>query len=288
MSIAPTWLFIGGGNMAQAIIRGSLESGRAEAAQFAVVEPSPVSRAALDALGVRSLESAADAMSWLTTRDSAMSRGGLVLAVKPQSLGEVSATWMPLLCGDAERRNATRLVVSILAGTPRAKVHASLGRCVRVVRAMPNLPARISQSTTALCWGDDARPEDGEDATTLLRAIGPVVERIDETLMDAFTAVAGSGPAYVMVLAEAMMEAAVAIGFEPQIASSIVQQTLLGSALLLTQSPEPPQSIRAAVTSKGGTTAAAVATLENANVRSAFVHAIAAARDRGRELASLA
>src|SRR5690606_13250813 len=155
-----------------------------------------------------------------------------------------------------------------------------------VVRAMPNLPARIRQGATAICLGDGAAPGDDDFALALFRGIGPLVLRIDESLMDAFTAVAGSGPAYLFYLAEAMTRAATELGFDAPAAREIVKATLAGSASLLAQSSESPADLRAAVTSKGGTTEAATTVLDNAGVMNAIVRAITAARDRGRELAN--
>jgi pyrroline-5-carboxylate reductase len=149
---------------------------------------------------------------------------------------------------------------------------------------MPNLPAAIGEGATAVALGEGARPGDEALAMRIFGAIGPVVERIDERLMDAFTAVAGSGPAYLFYLAEAMSRSAVALGFEPAAADRMVRQTLAGAALLLRGSAESPAALRGRVTSKGGTTEAAVNVLDGAGAMGAIERAVAAAEKRGREL----
>jgi len=174
--------------------------------------------------------------------------------------------------------------VSILAGTPSTKVRAALGDCVRVVRAMPNLAARIGQGATAVCAGAGAREEDAEAPVRLFRGVGPVVVLLEEPLFDAFTALAGSGPAYVCYLAEAMERAAARMGLDAETAGVVVRQVLSGAAGLLHEPGAGAAGLRAAVTSRGGTTEAAVRVLDEAGVMAAIERAIVAARDRGREL----
>ena len=149
---------------------------------------------------------------------------------------------------------------------------------------MPNLPAQLGEGATAIALGAGAKPGDEKLAIELFGAVGPVVVEVAEDLIDAFTAVAGSGPAYVFYLAQAMTKAAVELGFTSSQADQIVRQTIIGSAAMLRTRSESPQDLRAAVTSKGGTTAAATAVLDEAQVIDTFVRALTAARDRGREL----
>jgi pyrroline-5-carboxylate reductase len=295
------WLFIGGGNMARAMIQGSLRQGQAKHDSIAAVEPAQPAQAALRSIGIQRFEEPHSALEWLADVAAHAGPGIIVLAVKPQSLAEVGAAWAVPLSQDPCRMQASRtlntqLVLSILAGTPSEKVRSALGAgegtwsgsaggSIGVIRAMPNLPASVGQGVTAVALGAGAKLGDEAPIIEFFRGIGPLVERIDESMMDAFTAVAGSGPAYVMLLAEAMIQAGVSLGFDPAQARRIAVQTLLGSATLLSGGDHEPEAIRASVTSKGGTTAAAIAVLEAAEVKAAVVRAIQAARDRGRELA---
>ncbi len=271
---APKLAFIGGGNMARAIIDGALRTAFLSPRDLAVVEPDDARRTHFASLGVAAL-SHCDALRPLLSTDTQ-----LLLAVKPQSLAEVARDAGPLDLAD-------RVVITILAGTPSPRVRECLGGRVRVVRAMPNLPAQLGRGCTAVALGEGARPGDDDLAIRLFSSVGPVVERIDESLMDAFTALAGSGPAYLFYLAEAMTRAGEALGFDHAVGDRVVRQVLTGSAALLAASPAQPSSaLRAAVTSKGGTTEAACRVLDESRVMDAFLRALTAARDRGRELAS--
>lgn len=264
-------VIIGGGNMARAIVRGGIDAGVLSPEAVIVCEPDAQKHGPFEAMGARATVSHADALGDLGD-------GQVLLAVKPQMLGAVGEQVRGSLAGRGV------VVISILAGTPSAKVRDALGEGVRVVRAMPNLAASLRRSTTALCLGAGAKEGDDAFAARLFTGIGPVVERIDESLMDAFTAVAGSGPAYVFYLAEAMAEAAVELGFEADVAERIVRETVAGAGLLLGGSTESAAVLRGAVTSKGGTTAAAIASLEASGVRERVRDALRAARDRGAEL----
>lgn len=277
---AARFAVIGGGVMAGAIIRGCLRAGVATAGDWVVAEPDEGKRAAFDAIGVASVASSAALADWLGPQTQ------VILAVKPQYFEAVARESAGLDWG--------RVVISILAGTPSARIRAALGGGpgplgqggARVLRAMPNTPARIGEGATGVALGAGAREGDETEALAIFRGIGPVVERIDEDLMDAFTAVAGSGPAYLFYLAEAMTRAAVELGFEAEMADRVVRQTLRGAGALLGSDTERSSSeLRAAVTSKGGTTAAATAVLEAAGVMETLGRALTAARDRGRELA---
>lgn len=269
---------VGGGTIAQALIRGGLDAGVLDPRRLAIAEPDAPKRDLFRSMGVRAVKNPADLVAWLADAEPELGAGQVMLAVKPQSLGEVGGQFAPLLGA------VPRTVISILAGTPTAKVRQALGGKVGVVRAMPNTPAQIRRATTAIALGVGAQEGDDELAVEIFSAVGRVV-RIDEPLMDAFTAVAGSGPAYIYYLAEAMTKAAMEVGFDRDTAAWIVRWTIAGAGALLDATDQPPETLRAAVTSKGGTTAAAAAVLDGAGVKDAFVRAITAARDRGRELA---
>lgn len=257
--------------MGSAIIAGALAAGILEADNVCVVEPDGPRRAALrDDHGVEGVATVREGLDWLTGRP----RGQALLAIKPQALGgvEVGAG----LDG--------RVVISILAGTPGERIRAAMPGA-RVVRAMPNLAARLRQSVTAVCASAGAGAGDAAFARRLFGGIGPVVVEIDEHLMDAFTALAGSGPAYVFYLAEAMIRTGVGAGFDPATAARIVQQTIAGASALMAASQDDPGTLRTAVTSKGGTTQAAIEVFNHHRVGQHIGEAIEAATDRAAELA---
>jgi len=270
---------VGGGNMARAIIQGGTSAGVLNPNLVVVAEPDHPKRALLAQMGVHFRPSALDALTWLDKADGGTGAGQILLAIKPQVLDEVAQEFRHLPPGPS------RVVVTILAGTSSAKVRAAVGPASRVVRAMPNLPASIGQGATALCLGEGAKPGDEDLAMTLFKGVGPLVVRIDEGLMHAFTALAGSGPAYVFYLAEAMVRAGVAMGFDQVTALKIVRQTIAGSGAMLGGSVEAPEKLRAAVTSKGGTTQAAVEVLDGTGAMDLIVRAVVAARDRGVAMA---
>lgn len=262
---------IGGGTMGRAIVEGAIRAGVVGAREWLVVEPDAGKRRGFEALGVATVASGAELAGRIEAGTQVM------LAVKPQSLEAVAA--------EVAQLEWDRVVISILAGTRSATIRAALGGHARVIRVMPNTPARIGMGATAVAIGTGARPGDEALAQTLFGAVGPVVERIDEELMDAFTAVAGSGPAYVFYLAEAMTAAAEELGFAPEVAARIVRQTITGAAGLLVQDGAPSaRELRSAVTSRGGTTEAALRVLDECGVMGDFIRALRAARDRGREL----
>lgn len=257
-------IILGFGNMGAAIVAGALRANVLHPQSVVVVDPSPDRRSDARNLGLVALDAARDALD----RSPA---APVLLCIKPQALPAAAADLAPL--GD-------RLVLSILAGVPSDTLRARLGTS-RVIRAMPNTPALVGRGITAI--DDAADPADTALARRLFEAVGVVVP-LPEHLFDAFTALAASGPAYLFHLAEAMIAAAEPLGFSPDQGRAIVRATLSGSAELLARSPEPPETLRARVTSKGGTTAAATAILESRAVHRALVDAIIAARDRASEL----
>ncbi len=267
-------LIIGGGNMARAIIRGA--SDFLDPARTIVVEPDDERRAAF----ARAYPSIAHGLAELCTLERSEARARILLAVKPQKLAEVAHTLAP---GIADH---PRCIVSILAGTTIARLREALGDLHRFVRVMPNTPAQIGRGMSAIT--PDARTTDDDRAfvRTLFDALGRTIE-IDEARMDAYTAVAGSGPAYAFYLAEGMIEAAVRMGFDEEDARLIVSETLAGAGLLLARDDRDASALRRAVTSPGGTTAAALDVMEKMHMRDIIVRALMAAHDRGRELARL-
>jgi pyrroline-5-carboxylate reductase len=265
----PTGLaLVGGGSMGSAIARGVIRAGLFEASRVVAAEPDAAKHPSLALEGCR-VESTARA---------AVERGGdgaaVVLAVKPQVF--------PAVAEDLGRLEG-RLVVSVMAGVRGATIARRLGG--RVVRVMPNLGVSIGVGMSAVSAGPGATAEDVAWVRGVFETMGQV-EVIDESLMDAFTAVAGSGPAYLFYLAEGMTRGATAAGLRPETAERVVRQTLLGAAeLLACEEGVGASEWRARVTSPGGTTAAAVSTLEGARVLDAIARAVLAARDRGAQLA---
>jgi pyrroline-5-carboxylate reductase len=258
---------LGGGRMGAALAAGLVAAGW-DADRVAVAEVDPDRRRELETSlpGVRIVPSPAWAAADVEL---------LVVAVKPWDVTgalEASATSLP----------EHALVLSIAAGVSIATLEgAAPGR--PVVRAMPNTGALVGKSATAISAGSLALAEHVELAERVLGSVGTVA-RVPERQLDAVTGLSASGPAYVFLLAEAMIEAGVFVGLPRASADALVRQTLLGAATLLTESGESPEELRAAVTTPGGTTAAAVKLLELHGFRAALLEAVEAAVRRAREL----
>ena len=258
--------FIGGGNMATAIIGGLIASGT-QPADIEVVEINADARAQLAArFGVATYSDVSQA------RLHAL----VVLAVKPQSLPEVAATLASRLSG--------QLVVSIAAGVRVGDLARWLGGHERIVRAMPNTPALVQAGVTGLYAPPVVRQEARSQAEAVLRAVGGVVWVGDEPQLDAVTAVSGSGPAYVFYCIESLEAAALEQGLAPATARQLALQTFFGAAKLALESGEEPAVLRQRVTSKGGTTERGIAALEAASVKLAIGQAVGAASRRSAEL----
>lgn len=265
-----TLAFIGAGNMAEALVKGIVER-RVWAASNIVVTDVREERLQFfrDTFGVKGSTS---------NRDAAAHASVVVLAVKPQMMTDV----LNDLRGSVP---ASALVVSIAAGTKAAKIEEGLGGATRVVRVMPNTPALVGEGASALSKGAMATEADLDLVERLFGAVGLVV-RVTEDQMDAVTALSGSGPAYVFYLMEAMLEAGSKMGLAPGVAKTLAFKTIEGAAKLAMSSDVGPAELRARVTSKGGTTAAALDVLTQAGVGDKWVEAILAAQRRGRELSS--
>ena len=251
---------IGGGNMARAIINGAIAGGVLQGNEIAVADPEQTSRDYFDELGCATTTSASELPDAPCT----------LLAVKPQVFDMV-----------AQDVNA-EIVYSIMAGVTTERIANAIGHS-RIVRIMPNFPCSIGYGATGLALGESASEENAALAKEIFSQIGIVTE-VSEDLMDAITAVSGSGPAYVFLLAEAMIEGGVQAGLDLDTADAFVRQTILGAAALLLQDERSAGKLREAVTSKGGTTAAALQVMNERHVFDAIVEAVVAARDCGREL----
>ncbi|ADV27901.1 pyrroline-5-carboxylate reductase [Pseudoxanthomonas suwonensis 11-1] len=266
----PVIAFIGGGNMARSLVGGLVARG-ADPARIHVAEPADALREAL----------AADFGVHVHAEASAAAEGaGLwLLAVKPQVMRSVCES----LAGIAARERP--LLVSIAAGITVARLREWLGAEAAVVRCMPNTPALLGAGVTGLYAGPGVDEGQRAQAEALLSAAGATVWIDQEPLMDAVTAVSGSGPAYVFLLAEAMQAAARAEGLDAAQARTLVVQTLLGAARMLDETGEPADELRRRVTSPGGTTQAAIERFQADGFEALVARAIHAARVRGAELA---
>jgi pyrroline-5-carboxylate reductase len=256
-------LIVGGGKMGEALLAGVLASGSFDARELAVVEPVDGRRKELSSRyhGVEVV-------------GQAMASEGAVIAVKPQDVAGA--------CRAVAATGVAR-VLSIAAGVPTATIEAALPHGVPVVRAMPNTPALVGAGAAAIAGGTHANDADLDWAAGVLGAVGTVV-RVPEKLLDAVTGLSGSGPAYVFLVVEALIDAGVLAGLPRDVSRDLTHQTLLGAARMLVETGDSAETLRANVTSPGGTTAAGLRALEAAGVRAAFLDAVAAATARSREL----
>ena len=263
--------FIGGGNMARSLIGGLVAQGR-DPATIHVAEPVPALRDALAAdFGVRVFDDGRQAIE---------GAGTWVFVTKPQVLRDVCESL-------AVQAQATRpLVVSIAAGITAAQLERWLGGNVAVVRTMPNTPALLGAGVTGLYASRRVDAAGRTFADALLSAAGKTVWIDDEAQMDAVTAVSGSGPAYVFLLAEAMVDAGIKEGLPPEAARTLALQTVFGAARMLIESDVDAAELRRRVTSPNGTTQAAIETFEAGGFRALAARAIHAARVRGQELSA--
>jgi pyrroline-5-carboxylate reductase len=266
--------FIGGGNMASALIGGMKKRGFS-AAGIQVVEPVAEARERLtNSFGVRCTP-VLDA--------AALNCEVLVLAVKPQHMRDALAPLRDRFAGQLD----DQLVVSIAAGLRLADIGRWLGGHRRLVRTMPNTPALIGAGITGLCADASVDREGRETAEKILSAVGRTVWIEDEAQMDAVTAVSGSGPAYVFYFIEAMDQAARNLGFPAEAARLLTVETFLGAARLAENSSDPVSLLRERVTSKGGTTEAALKSFDADRLRETIDRGVRAAAERGRELGEL-
>jgi len=260
----------GGGKMAEALVGGLIAKGWAGASDIGVIEPSDQRRAALAATfdGLHLIGSCAEASI------AGFEVSNVLVAVKPQHVGEVARDLGP---------QGVERVLSIAAGVRIAALADGFGHETRVVRAMPNTPALVGQGAAGIAASANAQPDDIDWAIGILSSVGTVAV-VDEADLDAVTGLSGSGPAYVFLLAEAMIAAGIEQGLAPDVANDLGRQTLLGAATLLSASDEDPAQLRANVTSPGGTTAAAIAQMQAGGLEAIIAAGIAAATARSIEL----
>jgi pyrroline-5-carboxylate reductase len=260
-------LFIGGGNMAAAIIGGLIVKGWAPSSLHAVdVLPEALSRLEKQ-FGIRT---SADGKAAAVAVDC------IVLAVKPQQMQEVATTLAPALKG--------QLVISIAAGIRGGDLARWLGPAAHVVRAMPNTPALVAAGITGLYAMPGVSSTQRRDAENILGAVGTTFWVDSEKDLDAVTAVSGSGPAYVFYFLEALEQAGRELGLSPEIARQSALATFAGAIKLAIADNTDPATLRAQVTSKGGTTERAIGVLDEAAVKAAFILAVRAAAERAAEM----
>jgi len=269
--------FVGGGNMASALVGGLLERMAGTPPDITVIDPVAAQRQALRARwpAVRVYEAAvAEAVEGAEV---------IVLAVKPQQMREVALGLAETL-GHMQGSRAP-LVISVAAGIRAIDLSRWLGGHRRIVRSMPNTPALIGRGVTGLYLFDPSQGEaDRLVAESIMAAVGEVVWVDDEALIDAVTALSGSGPAYVFRFMEAIEQAGVALGLDAEQARRLTLATFSGAAELAMRSTEPPSVLRERVTSKGGTTAAALAVMEARDLTGLMRAALGAAAARGAEM----
>ncbi len=259
--------FVGGGNMAEAMIKGLIKA-EFPAEKILVSEPTEHRREFLvERYGVE------------TTEDNGglvKSCGLVVFAIKPQLAKEV-------FTGIASAVSPDTLLISILAGVATATIESFFSGSPRVVRAMPNTPALVGAAATALCAGRNASKEDLRIARQLFEAVG-TVEVVNERLMDAVTGLSGSGPAYIYTVIDALANGGVQEGLSREVAMSLSVQTVLGAAKLIKETGEHPAVLRDKVCSPGGTTIAAVKVLEERGLRATLMEVVSQATRRSKEL----
>lgn len=257
---------LGAGKMGEALLSGMLRAGVAPDGVIAAVRRDERAEALRDSYGIE-VTSAAQAAGKAST---------LLITVKPQDMGALLEEIAPVVRTD-------QLVISVAAGIPTKTIESRLAADIAVVRVMSNTPVLVDEAMSVISAGRHAREEHLRRAEELLRPVGKVL-RIPESQQDAATALSGSGPAYVYFLVEAMVDAGILLGMSRASALEMVKQAVYGAATMLRESGEHPVILREAVTSPGGTTINAIRELERHGVRAAFLAAIEAARDRGREL----
>ncbi|MFK3988882.1 MULTISPECIES: pyrroline-5-carboxylate reductase [unclassified Psychrobacter] len=261
--------FIGGGNMAQALISG-LVSCDVKPSLITVADPSSEAREQLAAKGLNTVDPTADAKAAVIDADI------VVLAVKPQVMKAVVSSFADVL--------DKQLVISVAAGLSTKLLSDMLGGYDNIVRAMPNTPAMIQMGATGLYGTDNISAEQKQLATAVMEASGLVMWVYNEEHMHAVTAVSGSAPAYMFYFIESMIDGAVALGLDKEQASALAMQTMLGAAKMAMNSEDAPAELRRKVTSPNGTTQAAVESMQANDIGGQIVEAMQACYDRSQAL----
>nr|WP_319395520.1 pyrroline-5-carboxylate reductase [uncultured Desulfobacter sp.] len=264
--------FIGCGNMGEALVSGLVLSKAAKPGNIICSDIFPETRNAVqEKYGV------------LTTSDNieVCEKSEIIIyATKPQILGSVLKETAPAL-------DKSKLVISIAAGVPLAAIAAGLQKELRLIRSMPNICAFVKESATAVCAGEFVQEGDVEMARAVFDSVGKTVFIQENVLMDAFTGLSGSGPAYIFTIVDAMADAGVKMGLSRKDSLFLSTQTVLGAAQLLLESGEHPGQLKDRVASPGGTAIAGIHTLEQGGLRTTLINAVESATKRSRELGDM-
>jgi pyrroline-5-carboxylate reductase len=256
--------FIGAGNMATALIKGLVQSG--------VYHRDQLRASDMNEEALKKISAAFDLECFSSNGDLVRESSIVVLSVKPQNMREV-------LEGVKREIRDDHLIISIAAGIPLRMIHAIIGRDIPLIRVMPNTPALVQRGVSALAGGDRAAPEHMAIAEKIFSAVGETVE-VEESMMDAVTALSGSGPGYIFRMMECMTDAGVALGLKRDTCLRLVIQTFLGAAHLAKESEHSLSRLREMVTSPGGTTAAGLAVFDQMGLESMIQKAVRSACER--------
>ena len=259
--------FVGGGRMAEALIRGVLSSEGYQAEQIHVADP--------DTARLNYLKKQYGVQVCATNDEAVVFGDVVVLAVKPQVVAAVLKEIRDVL--------AKRLVISVVAGMRLERIIEACGPQAHVIRAMPNMPAMVGEGMTALAIGPGVEESDVACARELFESVGRVVP-VDERFMDAVTGLSGSGPAYVFLMIEAMADGGVKMGLSRETASLLAVQTVLGAARMILETGQHPAQLKDQVASPGGTTIAGLHRLEQGGLRGLLIDAVEAATKRSQDL----
>ncbi len=269
-----TVAFIGGGNMTLAIASGLLDNGY-PAKNISIAEPFPEQR--------KRLQKSLRGVFVSDDNGAVVARAGsVVLAVKPQILPDVCKGLA------ATVQNTRPFVISIAAGPRIADIDSWLGGGNTIARVMPNQPSLLGKGVSAIYANDASTPEQLATAREIMSAVGPVIDVDEESDIDAVTAISGSGPAYFYLLIDMLSKTGASLGLDPSVSSQLAVETALGAATLAKASGDSMDDLIARVRSPGGTTAAALDSLEDQGIRDIFQRALTAARDRATKLADAA
>ncbi len=260
--------FIGAGNMAYAICKSIINAGLYSSEEISIYD---VDLHRLNIFKDEFSVNVDESNSSLTRKTQC-----IILAVKPQHIAQVLDEIQPNV-------RESQLIISIAAGISTKYIETRLGKAIPVIRTMPNTPLMYGAGTTALCKGQYANDKHLEFAQKLFRSAGLTLV-VEEEMMDAITALSGSGPAYFFYLVEAMIQSAIELGLDAELAKKLSANTGLGAMKMLMQSQSDPQELRRRVTSPGGTTESAISVLEAENVKRSFIEAIKSAAKRSKQL----
>jgi pyrroline-5-carboxylate reductase len=268
MAPSPKFVFLGAGNMAEALVTGILKAHLASPANISVTD--------ISSIRLEYFQKTFQVHVGSNNADEVKSADIVVLCVKPQVMDIV-------LSEIKDQLSQKHILISVAAGYPLARIQQHVGGNVPLIRAMPNTPAVIQEGVTALAGSSGISPDHLQLAQSIFESVGKVV-MVEESLMDAVTGLSGSGPAYIYLVIEALTDGGVLVGLPRTVASVLAAQTVLGTARMVLESAEHPAVLKDRVTSPGGTTIAGLQQLETGKLRATFMKAVEAATARSHEL----